>query len=1196
MKFVKHSSLFCVHIRMSIRIVVLFLGFVCMLGQKTHAQGFTMTGTTVPSTCANNGAIFLQPKNGTPPYQMTILSGPSVGGLVYPIIASQGKTSFLSLPPGQYTVKGEDFISGVTATLTLTVGGGYRYPVVSTTLSGTCIVCRGDSGTRPLRYAISSLSPNGPYSPYQSDSIFCPTCGKDYYVRVEDSCSNFYSTVLIHTTCPPKGTAVAGYRLKAECIGSGPLDSISIKDLNGKSITGLTFKLSRPSLQLTNNTGIFGIAPSCDSAALIVTDSIGRVILIDTLSCSAFSPEVQCADCTHGTATVALYGGFAPYKVVAYILDSIPVDSNSTGIFTSLPPHPAGGQYRFKVTDACGKKIFDFRRDCLKVRMGAVCPFKGEFYLAFIDSTFNANKYDTSAYGPLTFTCLSCSPVQVKKKYFGHRDLTSIGSPLQLFSGLVEGTNVIVRIQDSCGADEIDTVRVKKGREVLTLQLDNCSKTAAVTALGFIDTLRPFSILNPLFYFRDSITGALIDSNRSGLFRAKVPATYYVTAQDSTCQLADTSFFKFNSKIDTVRPICTTFFHDKQCNWRTYNAQFVSLSGFLRDTIISMSTGLIYSSLVKTGLGASAFFIDVPPGFYKIKSLDTFCSRFLIMDSAAVPKFVEKAITISDCTGSHSIATYGYPSVPICNSASYRYKLFLDDTIKYNNTSGNFYNVDTVSYLAKLYVNQNSVFGFSNPYDSICPVDSLVIPKFFSGLPTVALPKLSYFVCGETDSVDIPYKIINGFPPFSVVVQGFDTFKTSLRAGVLQGVKRGSYTIIVSDKCGISSSIQFSVVDSCIKCSGKARFSLNHGVICLGDTFIATNLSDAAQLYLWSVNGKNVTTDSNFTFVPTQSGYYTIGLKLFELFCKDSTKQIVKVDTPAPVRLGPDLSVCNSFSLTLTSNNDYTTWSTGVQRSSILVTAGGIYWAEYTNACGTSRDSVNVEQHYSPVTYLPHDTVLCPGDSTLITLHSTPPATYVWSTGSTDSLFWVSSPGTYSLTVLEGSCPGYDSIKVSIWHDPTDLFDTIPYPCIGDAVILKSRIGTNPVWQDTIMSDTLEIVDAGLYKLTVQGRCNLITDSIRIRYRDCNCQLYVPTAFSPNADGSNDGFRALLSCRAESYELNIFNRWGELVYQTNDPLRAWDGIYLNAPQPMAVYVYTVKWRNSIDHADHFWEGNVTLVR
>ncbi|MCS6933556.1 MAG: gliding motility-associated C-terminal domain-containing protein [Chitinophagales bacterium] len=101
------------------------------------------------------------------------------------------------------------------------------------------------------------------------------------------------------------------------------------------------------------------------------------------------------------------------------------------------------------------------------------------------------------------------------------------------------------------------------------------------------------------------------------------------------------------------------------------------------------------------------------------------------------------------------------------------------------------------------------------------------------------------------------------------------------------------------------------------------------------------------------------------------------------------------------------------------------------------------------------------------------------------------------------------------------------------------------------------------------------------------------TDAVNIIVN--NPMLLMPTAFSPNGDGVNDKFRALNKDLTE-YTLQIYNRWGELVFETTDPTDGWDGTYKDIEQPLGVYVWTCRYRISGQPKAVTAKGNVTLMR
>lgn len=90
-------------------------------------------------------------------------------------------------------------------------------------------------------------------------------------------------------------------------------------------------------------------------------------------------------------------------------------------------------------------------------------------------------------------------------------------------------------------------------------------------------------------------------------------------------------------------------------------------------------------------------------------------------------------------------------------------------------------------------------------------------------------------------------------------------------------------------------------------------------------------------------------------------------------------------------------------------------------------------------------------------------------------------------------------------------------------------------------------------------------------------------------------ELFFPTAFSPNGDGNNDQFHELQQVGIASLYYAVYNRWGQLVYETNTIDGRWDGDYKGEPAPTGVFVWYAK-ANMINGSHVEQKGNVTLVR
>jgi gliding motility-associated-like protein len=90
--------------------------------------------------------------------------------------------------------------------------------------------------------------------------------------------------------------------------------------------------------------------------------------------------------------------------------------------------------------------------------------------------------------------------------------------------------------------------------------------------------------------------------------------------------------------------------------------------------------------------------------------------------------------------------------------------------------------------------------------------------------------------------------------------------------------------------------------------------------------------------------------------------------------------------------------------------------------------------------------------------------------------------------------------------------------------------------------------------------------------------------------------IYVPNAFTPNGDGTNDYFRIYGKLNSLSYlEIQIFDRWGELVFRSNDLNFAWDGTFRGAMETPAIFIWQLNLTFINGHSE-YKKGSLTLIR
>ncbi|MCO6495243.1 MAG: gliding motility-associated C-terminal domain-containing protein [Bacteroidetes bacterium] len=156
--------------------------------------------------------------------------------------------------------------------------------------------------------------------------------------------------------------------------------------------------------------------------------------------------------------------------------------------------------------------------------------------------------------------------------------------------------------------------------------------------------------------------------------------------------------------------------------------------------------------------------------------------------------------------------------------------------------------------------------------------------------------------------------------------------------------------------------------------------------------------------------------------------------------------------------------------------------------------------------------------------------------------------------------------------------------KLTINPLPKFSFSLVHDSCeknTGNAAIINI-IGNKPfsyLWNNGSTDSVISGLRSGQYSVNVKDSKGCETEdtvSINDLRNECNFFLYVPDAFSPNNDGLNDTYGVSASY-LESFDMQIFNSWGELVFRTNDYNVRWDGTFENKKCKMGVYIVVIKY-------------------
>lgn len=91
-------------------------------------------------------------------------------------------------------------------------------------------------------------------------------------------------------------------------------------------------------------------------------------------------------------------------------------------------------------------------------------------------------------------------------------------------------------------------------------------------------------------------------------------------------------------------------------------------------------------------------------------------------------------------------------------------------------------------------------------------------------------------------------------------------------------------------------------------------------------------------------------------------------------------------------------------------------------------------------------------------------------------------------------------------------------------------------------------------------------------------------------------RFFIPNAFSPNHNGRNDIFKPMGKYfKPDRYLFQIYNRWGELIFETTDPEQGWDGTFKGVESPVGVYIWVVTVYDMFNDKEYY-KGSVLLLR
>jgi len=292
--------------------------------------------------------------------------------------------------------------------------------------------------------------------------------------------------------------------------------------------------------------------------------------------------------------------------------------------------------------------------------------------------------------------------------------------------------------------------------------------------------------------------------------------------------------------------------------------------------------------------------------------------------------------------------------------------------------------------------------------------------------------------------------------------------------------------------------------------------------------------------------------------------------------------------------------------------------STEINPSHIFSDSGIFHITSYSYFNGMIETIVNdVFITTIPILNLGNDTVMCKGE--VVTLDATSQnsicntTTYLWQDNSTDSTYTVSTEGEYFVNITVNGCSNTDTINVTYNALPNAIISGDYEVCYGEKVFIDVNLTGSSPFEITYTNGTdtnivygndsiiIEANQSGIYEITnVADQFDCIgnySGSAEIIINPCSLIIYTPNIFTPNSDAINEGFIPSIYDIDDvvTFHMQIFNRWGDMIYETNKKEEYWDGTFNNTAAQQGVYGYIITITDIYD-VSHDLNGYVCLIR
>lgn len=470
-----------------------------------------------------------------------------------------------------------------------------------------------------------------------------------------------------------------------------------------------------------------------------------------------------------------------------------------------------------------------------------------------------------------------------------------------------------------------------------------------------------------------------------------------------------------------------------------------------------------------------------------------------------------------------------------------------------------------------------------------------------------------------TDNTTTNFGMVNSWRwDFGVTATGTDTSRQQNPAYTYTSLGKYNVRLITTNSVGCVDTVSKEVT---VFDKPPLSVAFKDTLICNGD--LLPLRANGTGMFSWTplhnISGENTATP---TVQPNTTTKYYVDLD--QDGCKNRDSLTVRVVNFVTLQAWSDTVICSSDRAQLGAVSDGLRfqWSPAeglsnarIKNPTATPSITTTYQVTATIGGCSATDEMEVKAVPYPFAHAGPDTIICyrtPAQlngSIAGNVFSWTPSSSLTNAQTLTPIARPSSTTAYVLTVFDNiGCPkpGRDTVLVRVLPKVPAFAGRDTAVVVEQLLQLRASGGVEYLWNPATYLSNPDIadptavydghMDSVRYRVLVQDEAGCVDSAfVTVKIFKTDPRIFVPTAFTPNGDGINDLFRPIAVGISRIEYFRVFNRWGELVFQTTENGKGWDGRINGQEQGSGTFVWLVK---GIDIAgkEFFAKGTVTLIR